>query len=519
MATTTTEFARQRAQRLHRKTRARSWHLAVATVAIGAALPGQANEYRFTPTISVTETLTDNVRLAPRGSEEGDLVTQVSPGFTFSANGPRIKAQLTYSLQSTLYATSGTGASLSNFLNGSANATLIRDLLYVDASANIGQQNISAFGAQSFSNANANGNSSEVRTYRISPYMVNRYGSFASSQVRYTHEGVSANSSLLQTTGTDRLQANLNSGPRYLRVNWGLQGSTEKIHYTGQPDVSLSNASANVGYLIVPTLRLTAVGGYENNNYVTTGDKPQGGYYTAGFIWTPSSRTNVTANAGHRYFGNTYFLAASHRARKAVFNIDYSDDITTSQAQLLTSGVSSTAQQLNLLYTPTIADPLARQQFVNTIIQQFGLSTTTGTPVTSFTNRYFLQKSLRGTVSYSSARSTIVGSLFDIRRTPVEQTTAVFGIDDATKQIGATGSLNVQLSPRTNAVAGLSYSRNTSLTINDVSTYKTARLALTSTIQPKLSVSLEARHSQQSSGSFTNDVRENALTATALMKF
>lgn len=520
MAITTTEYAQARRQRsrpyvLDRRTGS----AAAVTLAVLLATPlAGAADWKFVPNVTVTETLTDNVKLAPRGSEEGDLVTQVAPGFELRTDGPQLKARVNYALQATLYATSDTASNVSNLLNATATATLIRDLLYVDAKAGISQQSISLFGAQSFNNVNANGNRTDVRTYSISPYLVNRFGSFATSQLRYTHEAVSSASALLSSTNTDRLNAQLNSGPRYIRTTWGLQASTAKTTYNNLQSVDQSQASANVGYLIVPTLRLTATGGYEKNTYFTVGDKPEGAFYNAGFVWTPSSRTSITATAGRRYFGQTYFLAANHRARNTVFSINYNDEITSTQGQFEAAGRINTSSQLDQLYSPQIADAATRQQFVDALIRQFGLPASLAVPVNSFTNQYFRQKGLQASVAVTGSGSALIATLFDTRRIPLSG--LQFGTqDDNTKQLGGSLSGTLQLGGRSSAFSSATLSRNTALTTNRHDTYSLLRVGMNTTFRPKLTGSIEARHSQQSSDFFGGDVRENAITASVLMQF
>jgi uncharacterized protein (PEP-CTERM system associated) len=519
MAITTTEYARQRGQRARARVVKRSAGLATAALVLVMSPGANAYDWRFVPNVNLTETLTDNVSLSAGGTKEGDLVTQVSPGFTLSTDGPRLKARINYSLQANLYATSGRATRFTNQLNAGGTATLIRDMLYVDATAFANGQSISAFAPQSFNNVNATGNQANVHSYSISPYLFNRYGSFATSQLRYTHEAVGANTSLLANTNTDRLQAIVSSGPQYIRGNWGLQASTEKKQYSDIDSISQSSISANAGYLIVPTVRLTATGGYEKNTYVTLGDKPEGKFYNAGFTWAPTTRTSLTATAGRRYFGNTYFLAANHRARNTVFSLNYSEDITSTQGQFVSTAVIDTSSQLNLLYTPQIADPAARQQFVDLLIRQFGLGPGLAVPVNSLTNRYFLQKSLQGSIAVSGAHSTVIGTVFDTRREAQSVQITAPGLDDSNKQIGASAAWNLQLSPRSSALANLSYTRSTSLVTDLQTTYKIARVGMTTTFRPKLTGTLELRHTQQASESFGGDIRENAITASVFAQF
>lgn len=514
-----------------RRLRRRSIAVAVtaAAAATTVATPTvSAAEWRFTPTISATETYTDNVALATRGKEQSDFVTQVAPGFSVTANSPRLKLTANYSLEGTTYLHNSSSSGFSNQLNATLNAELIRNLFFLDARGNIGQQNISAFGPQSTSNVNINGNRTDVRTYSISPYLRHSFGSKAFSEVRYTHESVNTSSDLLSVSNTDRLNFSLSSGESFSKLAWGLQGSAQKAHYSNQPDVEQDSVNANVRYFLTPNFSTTALVGYEKETYVSIGNGPTNGvYYTAGFIWKPSSRTDITATAGHRFFGRTYSLQANHRARNAVFRLSYADDITTSQQQFSSQSTIGTAAFLDQLYAAQIPDAVVRQQVVNALILQTGLPSTLANPVNSLTNTYFLQKSLQGSVALNGVRNTIVLSVFDTRRIAqsAQPAPSLFanspfnGLNDSNKQLGAQAVWNTRLSSSMNAVADANVNRTTSLTTGRVDNYKALRLSLSQQFQSKLTGTLALRHSQQSSDVLGGDIRENAITASVFAKF
>lgn len=525
MAITTIKSAPVRAKtsRPHR----RSMLVVVATAATVVSSHGSAAEWRFTPSVAVSETYSDNIFLAPSGLERSDFVTQIAPGFTLTANGPRLKINAAYALQGTTYVRNSSSSGFSNILNGTVNAELIQDLLYVDARASIGQQNISAFGAQSTNNTNINGNRADVRTYSLSPYLRHNFGSKAYSELRYTHESVGTNSNLLAVTNTDGLALSLNSGEAFQKISWGLRASARKDHYKNQPDVDRDSYAGSVRYFLTPHFSLTATAGHEKDTYISVSDKPNGAFYNGGFVWKPTSRTELSATAGHRYFGPTYTLLANHRARNAVFNVSYTEDITTSQQQFASPQAISTSAFLDQLYSAQIPDPVTRQQVIDTLIRQTGLGSTLTNPLNSLTNTYFLQKNLQASVAINGVRNTVVFNAFDTRRTaqsPQLTTTAATNspfaaLNDSNKQLGASALWNLKFSPHTSGVANLNVTRTTSLSAARVDNYKTLRLALTERFQKKVSGTVELRHSQQNSDVLGGDIRENAITASLLMQF
>lgn len=525
MATTTTNPA-QAGMRTRRQRR-RSIAVAVATAAAVISSNGHAAEWRFVPTLSVTETYSDNVALAVSGQERSDFVTQISPGFSVTANGPRLKLRANYQLQGTTYL-HGSGASkFSNILDGSLTAELIQDLFFVDAKASISQQNISAFGTQSTNNININNNRADVRTYSISPYLRNNFGNRAFCELRYAHESAGTSSNLLGTSNTDRVSMVLNSGEAFQKISWGLRASLQKNHFAGQRDVEQDSYSASVRYFLDPHFSLTATGGYERDDYVTLAEKPSGAFYNAGFVWKPTSRTDVTATVGHRYFGQTYSILANHRSRQTVFNITYSEDVATTQQQFLSQPTLSTTAFLNQLYSAQIPDPVVRQQVIDALIRQTGLASTIGNPTNSFGNTYFLQKSLQGSIAVTGVRNTVVVSVFDTRRTArstQQATSAVLApqfaaLNDSNKQLGINALLNHQFTTSMSGVASVNATRSTSLSTARVNNYKTARIALSQKFAPKVTGSVELRRSQQNSDVLGGDIRENAITASLLMRF
>lgn len=499
-------------------------------IAVLLAGSSHAAAFTFTPFVNLSETYTDNVRLSNRGTEQSAFVTQVAPGFALTNNSPRLQLRMNYTLQALLYSNADIASQTFSLADASLHAIVVPDFLLFDGRGSVGQQNNSAFGPLSTGNVNVTGNRSNVRTYSLSPYLVHRFDGTATAQLRYAHEAVNTGTvgtpsftSLLGNSSTDRLAFNVNSGTNFRIVTWGAAASTERTRYGSADSVDQSTYSGNVAYLLTPAVRLTATAGYEKNTYVTLGAQPQGTFYSTGLIWTPTSRTSVTATIGHRYFGRTAALAISERLRNAVLSISYNEDITSSQAQALSPQVVDTAALLNQTFLTQIPDALARQQVVSALILQNGLASTLLTPVNALVNQYFLQKSFQASIALNGRRNTLVGTVFDIRRLPQSlqsPTLSQLNLFDAnSRQTGITGLWSYQLSPRSSANANLSYTHNTSLTSDQQNTYKVARISMATAFQPRLHGSIELRHSQQSANYLGGDIRENAITAALLMQF
>ena len=83
-------------------------HLAALcpAAAVVLLLPQQvdAAEWTVKPSLSLTENYSDNIRRAPRGNEQSDLITQISPGLNLTGTGPKLTFSTIYQMQNLFYA-------------------------------------------------------------------------------------------------------------------------------------------------------------------------------------------------------------------------------------------------------------------------------------------------------------------------------------------------------------------------------------------------------------------------------
>src|SRR4026209_2924455 len=89
--------------------------LMLAGIFSGAS--AHAENWRITPSIGLTETLTDNFALAPKNAKESDLITQISPGIAVVGNGARVKLNLNYVMIGILYADHSQNNNIQNYLS------------------------------------------------------------------------------------------------------------------------------------------------------------------------------------------------------------------------------------------------------------------------------------------------------------------------------------------------------------------------------------------------------------------
>ena len=486
------------------------------------------NSWRIVPMLDLREIYTDNVTLQPSGQTHGQFITEVSPGILINHKGPRLKLDGQYQLH--LYAHTGDnygGRKSSSYLRANAQAELVDNMVFVDSSASMQLQSISPFAPLVSGNEYANTNSANVKTWQVSPYMRNRYGHFASSELRYLHDAVDAGNSALGNTQGDTVSFRLNSGVQWDRLNWGVSGSNQKIHEKIRSDSTIRTAVVNLGYRLVPTFAVTAAGYYDDYDYHALSGSHGGSGAMAGFRWNPSRRTSVDASFGHRYYGPSRSLKALHRSRRTTWDISYDDSVTTSRANFLRQGSISPGTvvpggparaDLGGLFTPE-GPPL--------IVPPPAIPPGLTDNLNFFSNRFFLQKQLRANMSLRTARTTAAISLYKVRREALSLGDAIVtvpgapldALNDNLDQVGLGAVATYTLTPRSNLALSTDLSNNKSLTTGFKARASAVRLTLSHQIGRNIGASAELRRVTGVTG-LTRGPKytENALSVALNMK-
>lgn len=492
----------------------------------GQAVPALAAEWRFTPELTLRETYSDNVNLAPAGSERSAFITEVMPGFSLTGRGRRSELRANYQARGVAYSGDVGGSNIQNYLNAAGSAELADDFLFIDGSANISNVSTSPFGPQAVDSTYAIGNRSEVRSYTISPYARKRYGSFAEGELRYTRQGVSSDTGGFASLDSDQLNLRINSGEAFRILGWDVVASRRHNNFSGLNSVNNDYVNGTLRYRLTDQLSLTGAAGYERYTYESIDDGPRGASWSAGFDWRPSPRTSLAATAGKRFYGDAYSLNGMHRSRYTTWSISYNEDISTAQQQFADSGSISTVSFLNQVFQANIPDPVARTQAVDAFIRASNLPPTLANPASGLSNRFFLQKRLQGSVALSTGKSTVLLSAFNTLRRPQtasSQNAALFGsqnqffVDD-TRQRGVSGLWNYKLSPLTSMNLNTLYYRSSSniTRLTDDNTLVT--LGLSHQLSAKVNGTVELRRYQGTRNETGAEFRENAISAYLSMR-
>lgn len=510
-----------------RPTRQRLPRRALLPLLLGLAFapPGHA-DIKLTPSVMVRETWTDNVALAPEGQERSEFVTELTPGLTLSARNQRMELLARYQYHRYFYAdddTRGTQNGHSN-LQADFKSRLVEDLLFLDASASRGQQAVSAFGPRPADNAYITDNRTDVSTWRISPYLTHRFGSTANLFARYTRDSVESDRQGYGDSQSDSLNVALSS-PEQRRIGWSLRYDRQDLSEDIAGDSSYYNAMAGLSWRALPSLTLTASGGYDAYDYLTLGGRTRGKSWNVGYQYTPSPRTYLSMSYGQRFFGPSRSLAAMHRSRHTVWNISFDEGVTTSRNQFLSPSTVDTARLLDSLFLPTYPDPELRRQAIEAYLRLNGLPPALANDINYLSNRYMLQRRFSVSAGLNGVRSTLLLSLYDSRRnalSAVQADSPLLGsigtnLNDDTRQRGIAATASYRLSSRSNAFAMLEVSRSRSQRTDISQNNRSFRIGLNRQFERKLQGTLEVRRVAGSTGGLDESYTENAVAATLSM--
>ena len=487
-------------------------------------------EVQFRPSIGATETFSDNVAQTTADQARSSFITELTPAFSVSSNGPRLQLNGVYQLHLYSYSRkvdNTTDASSQYQLN--MKSKLIDELLDLDATASRQTTSRSAFGPQGNDSLYANNNRDNVSTYSVSPTLRHRFGGTADAYLRYTRNRVDGGASLLGASNGENIVANLSSGHNFTTVGWGLNAVQDSFSDPVFGTTVTQNAVANIRYRTSRTISLTATAGYDKYNYPSQGGgATQGASWSGGFIWTPSSRTNLQVAYGRRYYGKTGSMEFAYRGHRSALNASYGDVVTTSRQQFLATTAFSTTSLLDAALTASIPDPVERAKVIANYYATTGVSTNLANNTNYFSNVFQRLKSFRMGYSLEGGHSTSTVSVYKTRTAALQTREAdsdilgqsLASLNDNLDTVGATASYTQRMAQATQAIASINYQRSKTTDTNLSTDTESLRFGLMHSFNGKLRGSAEIRHNRGSYFNIGNArFRENAISATILMQF
>ncbi len=368
----------------------------------------QTRPWTISPSVTVQESITDNVRLVPTG-READLISAVTPDLSVSGQTRRLNMSLDANLTYDKYLNATDMDGIQYGVSGYGNADLVDQLLFLDLRSAIDVQYLTRNGITSAIARVLPNNQAEVLNNSVSPYLRHSFGDWASGELRYTLASVdyanasagmpaSPAASLAQAANlanslTNEYTVGLHSGPEFGRFSWGLDGDYNQSSYSAQRQIDQTTETAAIEYAVVRGIGLIGKLGYDayKDNGILGMDTANPSW-RLGLHLTPGPRSSLTVEAGRR-FGGAYWAGNLYYKFSPTLRLDASHDIaqTTQQAQLSAALNNLVPNSLGRLVSPITGLPASPNQ------QLF-----------SYTSQSYLQKTSRATLSGQRGLTTVV---------------------------------------------------------------------------------------------------------------
>jgi uncharacterized protein (PEP-CTERM system associated) len=305
-------------------------------------IPAVPPAWLLTPAITLGETFTDNVNLAPAGSRIWDVITTVSPELDLAGQTARLNVGLTYDPQELLFARSSPTSVLQQRLLGTGTVTLWPEALFFDASASINQAFVRPTGPIGPTTLTTSKNLTTVYATNASPYLRQHLGSYSDSESRYRFSTVSTDVGGIAPEQIQELRQTFLGGEAFGRLGWQATGDYTRLNRGHDPTDPLSGLSSkdelgrvDLRYPVYQALSIIGGVGYERISDPTLSSPPKGIIWDTGLQYQPNQLVAATLTYGERFntsdieFNATYNLDPQLR-----LSAIYTETIQTSLSQI-----------------------------------------------------------------------------------------------------------------------------------------------------------------------------------------
>lgn len=469
--------------------------------------------WRFTPSIGLTETWSDNTRQVPDASAQAGWITTLIPGLSLEHRGAALRISADYQYQHDFYSGSTGPDASRNYLTALATYDLIERRFWLEGRANITQERLSAFGAAVIPDApGVNGNRIETRNVGLSPVLRGSWGDFAEYMARANASTTRAQGAI--DTNTGEFVATMRSGAPAARLGWLVDASGLATRSDdGLGTLYDFRTRFALVYAPMPQVHVSLIAGYEETDFAPEGDKRQA-TPGIGLEWSPGARTQFAGVAQHRFFGTGHLATLSHRTARTNWVLRSRRDATTASSAI--SGGALTLENLMAdLLAASIPDPVARTEAVRRRLTAFGSQPTT-IGHTFLTERPYLLSAVDATVVFLGVRNTV--TFTGLRQTQTALLSSTPPVDDSFADSSAirTNSYNVSwnyaLTPLTSLTASANRLKSVGLDATAPSTNQEFETVYLSTrLGPRTTASFGVRRTVFESTRQAENYKENAV--------
>ena len=487
--------------------------------------PAWALDWTLRPSLNLEQVYSDNINLT-NSNEKSALVTELSPGLSVNGTSSVSTFDFNYRMQNLYNAEGGSGLDINHQLQMNTLYELVSNKLFVDSSSSISQQNISNRNIANDNVSGAANNSTNVSTFKLSPYWTPHFSGFADGEFRVSYDRVSADGGSSTLSNTNSLSQNirLTSGNDFSYFSWSLAFNNSSRSNSDSEDVDFQDSTAEVRYAVGRELNVFMRGGQSSNSFASNSDSSNNGvFYTFGGQWQPSQRFRLEAGYGNNRFvtvevspfnrlhwtvtysnndiglntGDKWDVQLNYTTRRSIWNLSYSQDTLTTQQLLLDQQIFS------------VKDAFGDQQD-NIVLSQDSLF---NTRLPTLTDEVFITKRAELSVSFRTGKSDLSANVFKTIRT-FEQS----GNDE--EVTGLSASWNWNFARRTSVLFRSNLQRTESDGDNSFSDDRfDFSVGVTRNILARLNGVVEYRYTDQNSEDNLNSYSENRISANLSLQF
>ncbi|GHT82243.1 hypothetical protein AGMMS49543_06670 [Betaproteobacteria bacterium] len=498
-----------------------SWIIAALLLPAGGVW-AQERQTRVTPTFTTSLTWTDNVDATRR--KESDWLLELSPGLRVEREGGRMRGLLGARLRSVFHARDSGRNTTFVDLQGTGSFEAVENSLFIDADANIGRENRSAFSGRAYGDALSVNKDNEVRSWGLGPRLQFRVGDAAEGAVRYRSSWLDSGQN-----GFGKQRQNLWTGqlgnPRATRLlGWDVSVQDARTRYSSSRQETTRKLGRATLYVnLGPQFRLRFTGGHESDDF-GYGSKERGGVYGAGFDWNPTPRTAISVLTEERAYGSGYTASFRHRTARTIWTLAANRDIS-SALDSMGGGLYQDPRFQTYYNDPALVaqfpDPVQREAYIRQIL---GYGAAGGT-ANFISNAHFLDEGWRAGVTLNGRRSALTLSVYHSRRKRLSAGSGLavtddFALTDRIETSAVNVAFNHRLTPRSTFNAALMRSRSEGGAGAKLDTWRTmGSVGLTTRLGGRTQAGLTYRYQSSDGATVDSDYSENSVTADLGLSF
>ncbi len=312
-----------------------------STTAILAFGSSVAAAWEIEPSITLSQTYTSNVNLAPSDEEESDWVTRVLPEVGLLFEGNRLRAEANYQLEALFYADDSDRNEVYNHLDADVLANLIGEELQLRGRSYLSQVTVSPELPVSSSNIPVTGNRTDAFIWDVGPEW--RRGVFGHSETeghfrvgQVLFDDTPRTDDQTISEPLDIQDIDTIDGAAYLRsqdesprpLRYELAYEYESVDYETSGELVQQSTWLRLGYQTTPAWQVFGLVGLDSDFQDPEDDSLNEGRWETG-VAMATETTMLEAAVGHRYFGTTWRMLGELVEEDVRYRLSYDETPTT----------------------------------------------------------------------------------------------------------------------------------------------------------------------------------------------